>query len=53
MSEFARELAAAGIRQDHPDWSELQVKHELIRQAFYPDPLPAWLEARLAADQSR
>jgi hypothetical protein len=30
MSRFARDLAAAGIRQQHPGWTD----------AFLPDPLP-------------
>jgi len=43
MSEFARELAVAGIRRDHPQWTEAQVARELLRLAFLPAPLPAWL----------
>jgi hypothetical protein len=43
MSLFARELARAGIRQEHPDWSEAQVARELLRLAFLPAPLPAGL----------
>ena len=43
MSEFARELARAGIRHDHPEWSEAQVARELLRLAFLPKPLPTWL----------
>lgn len=43
MSLFARELAGAGIRQDHPDWNEAQVARELLRLAFLPSPLPAGL----------
>ena len=43
MSLFARELARAGIRQDHPDWTEAQVARELLRLAFLPAPLPAGL----------
>ncbi|MFY9660677.1 MAG: hypothetical protein WAJ97_08630 [Terriglobales bacterium] len=43
MSEFARELARAGIRRDHPQWTEAQVARELLRLAFLPAPLPAWL----------
>lgn len=41
MSLFARELAKAGIRRDHPDWSESQVARELLRLAFFPAPLPS------------
>lgn len=40
MSLFARDLAKAGIRQDHPDWTEGQVARELMRLAFLPKPLP-------------
>lgn len=43
MSEFARELARAGIRHDHPQWSDTQVARELLRLAFLPDPLPPGL----------
>jgi len=40
MSLFARDLAKAGIRQDHPDWTKGQVARELMRLAFLPKPLP-------------
>jgi hypothetical protein len=43
MSVFSRELRKAGIRRDHPDWSERQVMIELFRLAFLPDPLPDWV----------
>ena len=40
MSEFAHELSRAGIRDQHPEWSEKEVTRELLRRAFYPAPLP-------------
>jgi len=43
MSMFARELARAGIREQHPDWPEDRVARELLRMAFFPKPLPAGL----------
>lgn len=43
MSLFARDLARAGIRHEHPDWSEKRVARELLRLAFLPKPLPAGL----------
>jgi len=43
MSMFVREIATEGIRRDHPDWTEAQVKRELLRRAFFPKPLPAGL----------
>jgi len=47
MSLFARELAKAGIRHDHPEWTEAQVTREILRIAFLPGPLPSWLDERL------
>jgi hypothetical protein len=43
ISMFARELARAGIRDAHPEWSAAQVARELLRLAFLPAPLPAGL----------
>jgi hypothetical protein len=43
MSMFVRELMREGIRRDHPEWSEGQIARELLRRAFFPAPLPAWL----------
>jgi hypothetical protein len=44
MSLFARELARAGIRRDHPEWTERKVTRELLRMAFLPAELPAGLQ---------
>lgn len=43
MSMFTRELAKAGIRSKHPDWSDAQIDREWLRWAFLPDPLPPGL----------
>jgi hypothetical protein len=43
MSLFARELAREGIRRDHPDWPEALVARELLKLAFFPEPLPSWI----------
>jgi hypothetical protein len=43
ISDVSRELRKAGIRREHPDWSERQVMIELFRRAFLPEPLPAWV----------
>lgn len=40
MSEFARELAASRLRQEHPDWTDWEIKRELLRYAFEGQPLP-------------
>jgi hypothetical protein len=41
MSLFARELMKAGIRRDHPEWTEREVWIEALRRTFLPLPLPA------------
>ena len=43
MSEFSQKLRIAGIRRDHPDWTERQVIMEVLRLAFLPEPLPSWV----------
>jgi len=43
MSMFVRELMREVIRRDHPEWTEAQIARELLRRAFFPAPLPAWL----------
>jgi hypothetical protein len=43
ISDLCREFRKAGIRREHPDWSERQVMIELFRLAFLPNPLPAWV----------
>jgi hypothetical protein len=43
MSLFARELAREGIRREHPEWPEARIARELLRLAFFPEPLPSWI----------
>jgi len=43
MSLLSREFMKAGIRREHPDWSERQVSLEALRLVFLPNPLPAWI----------
>ena len=49
MSLFARTLAKERIRQEHRDWTDGEVARELLRLAFLPEPLPAWLDRRLGS----
>ncbi|MGH7563405.1 MAG: hypothetical protein ACREK5_03165 [Gemmatimonadota bacterium] len=41
MSLAARELSLSRLRSQHPDWSELELKRELLRYAFLSGSLPA------------
>lgn len=43
LSDFAREVSLSRIRSEHPDWSDWEVKRELLRITFLPNPLPAGL----------
>ena len=43
MSELTRELALAGIRTRHSDWTEAECRRELLRYTFAPEPLPSGL----------
>ena len=43
MSESLRATARKRIQQEHADWSEREVIRELLRLAFFPDPLPEWV----------
>lgn len=40
MSSFVRTLALTRLRQQHPDWSEHELRRELLRYAFLSAPLP-------------
>jgi Rv0078B-related antitoxin len=40
MSLFARELAWARLREEHPEWTEWELKRETLRYAFGSAPWP-------------
>jgi hypothetical protein len=48
ISMFDREIRKQKIRRDHPEWSELEVMHEIMRQSFRSEPVPEWLERLMA-----
>ena len=41
ISDAARSLALARLRRQYPDWSEAELKRELIRFAFLASPMPS------------
>ena len=43
MSDFARELTLSRIRAENPGWTDWEVKRELLRLDFLPNPLPPGL----------
>jgi hypothetical protein len=55
MSLFDRDVRKQKLRSEHSEWSELEVMHEIIRQAFRSEPVPEWLERKmkLRLDQQR
>ena len=40
MSDFARELTLSRLRSEHPEWSDWELRRELLRYAFGSEPLP-------------
>ncbi len=40
MSDFVRKLSLSRLRAEHPEWSEQDLKRELVRYAFLPATLP-------------
>jgi hypothetical protein len=44
ITEFDRSIRKHKIRREHPEWSELEVMHEILRQAFRSEPVPEWAE---------
>ncbi|HWF05049.1 MAG TPA: hypothetical protein VHA06_15270 [Candidatus Angelobacter sp.] len=47
MSMFDRGVIKQKLRREHPEWSKLEVMHEIIRQAFHSEPVPEWLERKM------
>ena len=41
---FARELALSRLRAEHPDWTEWELKREILRYAFGSEPWPPPLQ---------
>jgi hypothetical protein len=41
MSMSARALNRARLQSEHPQWTEADIARELLRLAFFPQPLPA------------
>jgi hypothetical protein len=39
-SLLVREFTKSKIRSDHPDWTEAQIAHEVLRLQFLPRKLP-------------
>ncbi|HZE25697.1 MAG TPA: hypothetical protein VE054_17000 [Blattabacteriaceae bacterium] len=43
ISLLSRSLMKAGVRNQHPDWSDQEIEHEVHRLSFFPQPLPDWV----------
>lgn len=43
MSLLVKELAKERILREHSEWSDTDAKRELLRRAFLPGPMPAWM----------
>lgn len=43
ISLLSREFMKAGVRNQHPGWSDREIEREVHRLAFFPQPLPDWV----------
>ena len=43
ISLLSRALMNAGVRNQHPDWTDREIGREVHRLAFFPEPLPDWV----------
>ena len=43
ISLLSRALMKAGVRDQHPGWSDQETEREVQRLAFFPQPLPDWV----------
>lgn len=43
MSLATREMSLARLRHQHPEWSDAELRRELVRYSFAPGTLPAVL----------
>lgn len=43
LTDILRRSSLSRIRAEHPEWTDWQVKRELLRIAFHPEPLPPGL----------
>ena len=46
MSVMMRELSAARLNRKHPEWSESDIKRELLRYAFGQQALPEGCDSK-------
>lgn len=44
MSLATREMSLARLRRQHPEWSDAELRRELLRYAFSPNSLPPVLK---------
>lgn len=44
LSMMTRKLTLSRLRSQHPEWSEFELKRELLRYAFGDQPLPPPLQ---------
>jgi hypothetical protein len=53
ITEIDRDIRKQKIRLDHPEWCELEIRHQIIRESFRNEPIPAWLEKQMAEHLER
>ncbi len=53
ITEIDRDIRKQKLRLEHPEWCELEIRHQIIRESFRMadrsnEPVPQWLEKQMA-----
>jgi len=53
ITEIDPDIRKQKIRLDHPEWCELEIRHQIIRESFRNEPIPTWLKKQMAEHLER
>jgi hypothetical protein len=48
ITDIDRDIRKQHLRREHPEWIEIEVMNQIIRESFRDEPLPQWLERQMA-----
>jgi hypothetical protein len=53
ITEVDRGFRKQALRKEHPEWIEIEVMNQIIRESFRDEPVPQWLEKQMAERVAR
>lgn len=48
ITDIDRDIRKQALRREHPEWIEIEVINQIIRESFRDEPVPRWLERQMA-----